>query len=135
MSNRSPGVRGGLGAVLLVLGLIGGACQAPGPSVEEAIAKACEEQNRGCPKMVESGVRLDSVTAGENKLMLFRYTLTDTSADQMDVDKFKKIMEEELNAGAKADRSIQFLLKAGATVQYSYQDKDGLLLGDFVLKE
>lgn len=76
------------------------------------------------PRMSDDETRLESARATPTELR-FESTLTDTLRSELDLKVFDTILRPELEDQARKIEKLSSLLRLGATLVYSYKDKEG----------
>lgn len=93
-------------------------------SLEALLQRTESELNGHYPMMVDSATRLDSVTA-EGRILRYNYSLLNASVDELDVDATRAALKPLVEQQATGMAFLKQLLDRGATIVFSYKDKDG----------
>ena len=99
---------------------------------EDNLSKLARQANAALPKLVDPSTRLDLVTVGKPRRLIFH--LTALSGTAKDIDRLawrpqKVRMEERARNGTDTKK----LLGAGVTLVYRYSDRDGVLIDELVV--
>ena len=86
-----------------------------------------DDINKGLPKMVDKGTRLDKVTSGNN-LLAYKYTLMNLSSGKADRKKLSASLKSNITSIGCA--KLKSLLDQGVKVKYSYYSNDAKLLAE-----
>lgn len=113
------------------------------PVVEEAITKSesqaiddkfltemAAETNKGLPKNIDKETRLDSITTGPGLRYTNNYTMVYPSASYIDKEYFFQLTRSQLKTAFCQKPDMQFFLKNGVTVCFSYHASDGSLIAN-----
>lgn len=101
------------------------------------LTKALAGANHGLPMMVDTHTRLDRISTGSNRVVLYDYTLVNyplPGQNPFDIyDTVESVQPQVIKetCGNAASRKI---LDANYTITYRYHDKDGQKLFDTIIK-
>ena len=112
------------------------ACSTPetsSKSLDKLLLDNKEFYGRVLPKMADEDTRIDSVEVAASELR-FNCTLVTVSKAELDVQLLEGIMREQLMREAKSLENLDLLLKQGATLVYTYADRDGVLVTEIRIR-
>ncbi|CAD0001301.1 hypothetical protein [Flavobacterium chungangense] len=89
-----------------------------------------EKYNRNCPLTIQEGIRLDSVSLHEERIVQYNLTFLNVVKETAEVDVIKKEIEKSLISTAKANTGFQVFRDNDYTLAYSYSDKNKAFLFD-----
>ncbi|OOV17102.1 hypothetical protein [Flavobacterium sp. LM4] len=89
-----------------------------------------EKYNKNCPLTIQEGIRLDSVSLHEERIVKYNLTLLNVVKETAEVDIIKKEIEKSLISTAKANTGFQVFRDNDYTLAYSYSDKNKAFLFD-----
>lgn len=126
---------GGLAFVLC------GAYVATGPdnkdklsSLEANLIKQAEEMNQRLPSMLDENTRFDDVSVFGTEIY-YRNTVVNSSAVEVDMAAFQKIMYEKLTNHLCPQQEIEEMLRHGVTYRYNYFGNQGALISTVVISK
>jgi hypothetical protein len=93
-------------------------------SLSIELTKAVTEINGNAPQKLDEETRLDSA-ATFSKYIIYNNTMTNYTADQLDVNLFDPIIEETVIGSLCANKGLVGLIEAGVTMVYRYHGKNG----------
>ncbi len=88
-------------------------------SMEDQIAAI----NKKCPQMLDSETRIDKVELKVPNTIVYRYTLVNLLAENVDTLKFYKMLWPGLLSYIKVSDEMKNLRNSGSSVEYCYSDK------------
>lgn len=91
--------------------------------VNTEIATLVEKYNKNCPLKIQEGIRLDSVSLPEERVVQYNLTLLNVEKVTAEVDVIQVEMEKSLLSTAKANTGLQVFRDNDYTLIYSYSDK------------
>ena len=89
----------------------------------ESLKISADVMNESLPIMVDAELRHDKVETKETT-MIFKFTLVNFTEEEMDADKLRYLMEEDIKQGVCSDADSRMMLKRGMIVVYDYSDKN-----------
>ncbi|CAD0003420.1 hypothetical protein [Flavobacterium salmonis] len=89
-----------------------------------------EKYNKNCPLTIQEGIRLDSVSLHEERIVKYNLTLLNVVKETAEVDIIKKEIEKSLISTAKENTGFQVFRDNDYTLAYSYSDKNKAFLFD-----
>jgi flagellar basal body-associated protein FliL len=94
------------------------------------VTQLVEKYNKNCPLAIQEGIRLDSVSLHEERIVKYNLTLLNVVKEAAEVDVIKKEIEKSLISTAKANTGFQVFRDNDYTLAYSYSDKNKVFLFD-----
>lgn len=94
--------------------------------VTELVAK----YNKSCPLNIQEGMRLDSVSLPEERVVQYNLTLLNVAKETAEVNVIKEEIEKSLISTAKANMGIKVFRDNDYTLIYHYSDKKKAFLFD-----
>lgn len=91
--------------------------------LHETLKNTADTLNKDLPNMLDAELRLDKVTAQDNK-MNFEYTLVHFTAQSMSAEKLNTLLYEDIKTQVCTDTDSILLLKKGMLVDYVYHGND-----------
>jgi hypothetical protein len=88
------------------------------------LSKAVIEINGSTPQKLDEETRLDSA-ATFSKYIIYNNTLTNYTAEQLDVKLFDPIIEETVIGSLCSNKELVGLIEGGVTMVYRYHGKNG----------
>jgi len=113
---------------------ISGISAKPQPINEKELAGIANETNKLLPKFIDKDTRFDNMTSGPGRRLNSNYTIvTEVASSFRDIDKASllKYMQSRLTPEACVQPSLQYIIKDGVTLGYSYHGSDGGAIGEF----
>jgi len=77
------------------------------PRIDSALVNAAAEINKHLPMMIDKETRLDATMAVPNKTIIYRYTLVDRSASDLQKDTLIKAVRPTLVANYRTNESMK----------------------------
>lgn len=106
-------------------------CQPSAPP-EKSLQEIADELNKKCPQMVDSETRLDGIQIKDgNKTIVYKYTLINLSAEQVDTLAFRKALWPGILSLIKTSPAMKTLRDQETRFEYYYQDKQSQLIYNF----
>jgi len=93
-------------------------------SLSVELTKAVIEINGSAPQKLDEETRLDSA-ATFSKYIIYNNTMTNYTAEQLDVKLFDPIIEETVIGSLCANKGLVGLIEGGVTMVYRYHGKNG----------
>ena len=94
--------------------------------VKELVAK----YNKSCPLNIQEGMRLDSVSLPEERVVQYNLTLLNVAQETAEVNVIKEEIEKSLISTAKANPGLQVFRDNDYDLIYHYSDKKKVFLFD-----
>ena len=97
-----------------------------GNSVEknmQNLSEVAKEINEKCPQMLDSETRLDGIEVKETNTLVYRYTLVNMLAKNIDTSQFYRAMWPGLISNIKISVEMKKLRENDTNIEYYYQDK------------
>ncbi|UUW09740.1 hypothetical protein NLG42_02825 [Flavobacterium plurextorum] len=91
--------------------------------VNTEITELVGKYNKSCPLKIQEGIRLDSVSLPEERVVQYNLTLLNVEKITAEVDVIQVEMEKSLLSTAKANTGLQVFRDNDYTLIYSYSDK------------
>lgn len=102
--------------------------------INKELKEAAVNMNKMTPQTLSEGVRLDSVSANENKTLRYSYTLTEDVKEDLkpeEIDNYKALAKEEAVKNMKNSPDMKNFRDNEITLKYVYYDKSGKPTADF----
>lgn len=96
-------------------------------TIESLLLEIAYKLNEQTPIMVDSETRLDLITS-IGKQMQYKYTMVNSDKNNIDSNQFKNKMRTMLTKNQCSNKNILLFLNNGVSYQYTYFDKNGLLI-------
>ncbi|WP_445432239.1 hypothetical protein [Chryseobacterium indoltheticum] len=96
--------------------------------IDKELKEAAVTMNKMTPQILGEGVRLDSVSARENKTLQYNYTLTDDVKEELkpeEINGYKTAAKEEALKSIKNSPDMKNFRENNITLKYMYYDKNG----------
>jgi hypothetical protein len=97
-------------------------------SVESQLAKEVKRVAKQFPRTVNKEMRIDSVTAGPDRLLTYNCTMLQYPADRIDSNRLRDAAREKLLKEVCASFDLKLLLKKEVTIAYAFSGNDGKLV-------
>jgi hypothetical protein len=91
--------------------------------------------NKKCPQMLDSETRFDGMEFKEPNTLVYKYTLINASASNVDTTMFRKSMWPGLLSTVKISPEMQKLRDNKTTLEYLYKDKSNKSIHRFVITQ
>lgn len=98
--------------------------------VKTEVVELVVKYNKNCPLNIQEGIRLDSVSLPEARVVQYNLTLLNVMQETAEVDVIKEEIEKSLISTAKANPGLQIFRDNDYTLIYSYSDKKKTFLFD-----
>ena len=98
--------------------------------VKTEITELVEKYNKNCPLNIQEGIRLDSVTLGEDREVQYNLTLLNVAKETAEVNVIQDEIGKSLISTAKANPGLQVFRDNDFTLIYHYSDKKKAFLFD-----
>ncbi|MEO8532112.1 MAG: hypothetical protein ABI441_00105 [Flavobacterium sp.] len=102
-------------------------------ALNSEITELVGKYNKNCPLIIQSGIRLDSVSLPEAKVAQYNLTLLHVEKQTADVRLIKSEIEKSLVSTAKANPGLQAFRDNGYALIYSYSDQKKVFLFKIVI--
>ncbi|OPX27228.1 MAG: hypothetical protein B1H05_00990 [Candidatus Cloacimonas sp. 4484_140] len=96
----------------------------PDRMTQEELVELCEEMTKDCPKIVAENVRLDRVSAGQDKSMTYFYTMLKVAPNALNEENLNN-MKAQLLKHYKTAKDFAIFRKNHVKVIFIYKDNDG----------
>ncbi len=96
----------------------------PDRMTQEELVELCEEMTKDCPKIVAENVRLDRVSAGQDKSMTYTYTMLKVDPNAL-IEENLNNMKEQLLKHYKTSKDFALFRKNHVSVTFVYNDVEG----------
>jgi flagellar basal body-associated protein FliL len=96
--------------------------------VNTEITELVEKYNKSCPVPIQEGIRLDSVTLPEERVVQYNLTLSNVVKETAEVDVIKEEIHKSLLSTAKGNPGLRVFRDNDYTLVYSYSDKKKVFL-------
>lgn len=97
-------------------------CNSDKKKLNRELTKIAAEWNRSTPVALEAHTRFDSVGVTPDNLFQYYYTITNIENPQKLIASYKNEMLEKMDKIYATDRSLQFFVENGVTMEYIYRD-------------
>lgn len=97
-------------------------------SFDKVMMAAASEINESCPFMVDSETRLDNSIALPKNVFQYNYTLVNLLKETLDIVSLIDQIEPSIINHVKTNPDMKFLRDNNATINYYYEDKEGVYL-------
>jgi hypothetical protein len=88
------------------------------------LQKIATQINEKCPQVLDSETRIEGIAVKEPNTLVYRYTLLNLKAENMDTAQFYRIMWPGIMSNIKVSPEMKKLRKNNVNIEYFYQDKD-----------
>jgi len=95
---------------------------------DKVMMAAASEINASCPFMVDSETRLDNSIALPKNVFQYNYTLVNLLKETLDTESLIDQIEPSIINHVKTNPDMKFLRDNNATINYYYEDKEGVYL-------
>jgi hypothetical protein len=89
----------------------------------EDLSKVAREVNDKCPKMLDSETRLDGIEVKEPNTLIYKYTLINLLAQNVDTVQFYRALWPGIISNIKVSPEMKRLKQNNTNIEYYYQDK------------
>ena len=97
-------------------------CNSDKKELNRELTKIAAEWNRSTPVALEEHTRFDSVGVTPDNVFQYYYTITNIDNPQELIASYKNEMLEKMDKMYATDRSLQFFVENGVTMEYIYRD-------------
>ena len=98
-------------------------CTDPVAKNMENLSEVAKAINEKCPQMLDSETRLDGIEVKDPNTLVYRYTLVNLLANNLDTAQFYRAMWPGLISNIKVSPEMKKLRENNTTIEYYYQDK------------
>ncbi|MBZ4037259.1 hypothetical protein K6T82_21035 [Flavobacterium sp. 17A] len=98
--------------------------------VNTEVAELVAKYNKSCPLNIQEGMRLDSVSLPETRVVQYNLTLLNVAKETAEVNVIKEEIEKSLISTAKANPGLQVFRDNDYDLIYHYSDKKKAFLFD-----
>lgn len=98
-------------------------CADPVAKNMENLSEVAKAINEKCPQMLDSETRLDGIEVKDPNTLVYRYTLVNLLAANLDTAQFYRAMWPGLISNVKVSPEMKKLRENNTTIEYYYQDK------------
>ncbi|NLA62588.1 MAG: hypothetical protein GX857_05100, partial [Bacteroidales bacterium] len=95
-------------------------CNSDKKKLNRELTKIAAEWNRSTPVALEAHTRFDSVGVTPDNVFQYYYTITNIDNPQELIASYKNEMLEKMDKMYATDRSLQFFVENGVTMEYIY---------------
>ena len=108
--------------ILFLFSLV--SCNDESDKVSSEIKQIATQVNKKCPQMIDSETRLDGISFLEPSTIVYKYTLVNLLAENLDTAKFYTAMWPGLLSTIKISPEMKSLREANTEFHYDYKDKN-----------
>lgn len=98
-------------------------CSDPVAKNMENLSEVAKAINEKCPQMLDSETRLDGIEVKDPNTLVYRYTLVNLLAANLDTVQFYRAMWPGLISNIKISPEMKKLRENNTIIEYYYQDK------------
>lgn len=98
-------------------------CSDPVAKNMENLSEVAKAINEKCPQMLDSETRLDGIEVKDPNTLVYRYTLVNLLAANLDTAQFYRAMWPGLISNIKISPEMKKLRENNTIIEYYYQDK------------
>jgi hypothetical protein len=102
-------------------------------TVHENIEAEVTAINSKCPKMIDSETRIDGVELLKSNTIVYKYTLINLSAANLDTAGFRSAMWPGILSTIRINPGLKDLRENETTFRYLYLDRDGKKAYEFTV--
>ena len=100
---------------------------------ERALVQTSNDMNAKLPMQVDKYTRLDTTVPGPGKRFTYLYTISDTSAEQVDPAEVITALRPVVVNGYKTNPQFATFREQGVEMHYVYRDTNGRHLGEIAV--
>src|SRR5690606_8654964 len=89
-----------------------------------------KELNSGLPMMVDKDTRLDRVSVGPGKKVIYHYTLVAIASSDVTSQQLRNAMESNMVKYVCTGEDMRGFRESDVVVSYNYRGRDGGVIGD-----
>ncbi|KQB40889.1 hypothetical protein [Flavobacterium aquidurense] len=98
--------------------------------VNSEIKELVGKYNKNCPLTIQEGIRLDSVSLPDQRVVQYNLTLLNVEKEKAEINIIQEEIEKSLISTAKANPGLQVFRDSDYTLIYNYYDKKKVFLFD-----
>jgi len=102
--------------------------------VNTEVVELVAKYNKSCPLNIQEGMRLDSVSLPEERVVQYNLTLLNVSKETAEVNVIKEEIQKSLISTAKANPGLKVFRDNDYELIYHYSDKKKVFLFDVKLQ-
>ncbi|KRD11728.1 hypothetical protein ASE21_08500 [Flavobacterium sp. Root901] len=91
--------------------------------VKTEVTELVAKYNKSCPLKIQEGIRLDSVSLHDERVVQYNLTLLNVTKETAEVNVIQEEIQKSLLSTAKANPGLQVFRDNDYTLIYSYSDK------------
>lgn len=91
--------------------------------VKTEVTELVAKYNKSCPLKIQEGIRLDSVSLHDERVVQYNLTLLNVAKETAEVNVIQEEIQKSLLSTAKANLGLQVFRDNDYTLIYSYSDK------------
>jgi flagellar basal body-associated protein FliL len=96
--------------------------------INTEVVELVGKYNQKCPLIIQDGIRLDSLSLPEKRVVQYNLTLLNVEKETAEIDIIHKEIEKSLLSTAKANPGLQVFRENDFTLIYNYSDKKNVFL-------
>lgn len=102
--------------------------------LEASLRIVANEMNKSLPEMVDAEIRHDKVEV-DNLNLILKFTLVNFSKEEVNEERLKSIVEDDIRKQVCEDEDSQIMLDQGIKVIYKYVDRNQEYISQFIYDE
>jgi hypothetical protein len=118
--------------VILLPALLVFSCGSNGGSSAD-LQDIVKEVNQRCPQMLDSETRIDAIEMKAQNTLVYKYSLINATAQQVDTQQFRLAMWPGILSIVKTNAYLEKIRENKTTVEYQYADKVGKTIYTFTI--
>ncbi|KFF20279.1 hypothetical protein [Flavobacterium hydatis] len=91
--------------------------------VKTEVTELVGKYNKNCPLTIQEGIRLDSVSLPEKRVVQYNLTLMNVAKETAEINVIQEEIKKSLLSTAKANSGLQVFRDNDFSLIYSYYDK------------
>jgi hypothetical protein len=115
----------------VILGWIFSSCLTTPEANKKELLQVAREINEKCPKMLDSETRLDGIEVRDPNTLVYKYTLVNFLAQNIDTAQFYHAMWPGIISTVRVSPEMKKLRENDTDIEYFYQDKAGKTIYTF----
>lgn len=96
--------------------------------VNTEVVELVAKYNKNCPLNIQEGIRLDSVSLPQERVVQYNLTLLNVVKETAEINVIKEEIQKSLVSTAKANPGLQVFRDNDYLLNYSYSDKKKVFL-------
>jgi hypothetical protein len=104
------------------------------PVFDKVMVEYAKEFNKTCPMMVDNATQLNNVLALPENVLQYNYTIVTMVKDSVNINALKEYLEPAILNTVKTEPQMKIVRDNKVTVNYSYQDKNGVFMFTISIK-